>query len=490
MVSDVDGNAINTQLRNSLAVNVTLGMWGVGQAHDLGILNGYASMPHALNIPYSMWSNSNGNPFYKNWVGGAVMNFGTSTETNVSVYDSVVWTGTGSGTSSLEHQANYSIASIAPADSVKFGFGPASASYFLAPKATTGRYDYYSRIAYGNTDGVPSDNVNMFSQYINDSIFCKGSYDYVRGVPNVSIGIQPAGSTGDFELGPMFFSTRSNYSAQKIQFAISRNNTTGDTLEGSKATAVLMKWVDGSGGGTVDQVMEGSEVTIVGFTVRSFTATDKSGAVVTVGVKDPDGSDKRVMLDSNAWYWVAVQAQQDCFIGMDRTTSYFTRAYVQSQNLIADFPEAINVGDILSYVGVSNVAVSNFPFGGSADIDSVFFDRYNEIPAVALHLSKTAVGPGNNPGGVKNVNDFGSVAVYPNPAVSGYFNVSVKLATTANTVTYRLIDGMGRMIKDVVHTNVKNETFQYSTNGLAAGSYYLIVMDDKNGSLLQKVTVQ
>ena len=123
MVSDVDGNAMNTQIRNSLAVNITLGLWGVGQAHDLGILNGYASMPAARNVPVSMWSNSQGVPAYKNWVGGAICNFGTSTETNVNVVDSVVFVPT-SGTTSTEKTNTYSVGTIPAGDtSIKFGFG-------------------------------------------------------------------------------------------------------------------------------------------------------------------------------------------------------------------------------------------------------------------------------------------------------------------------------------------------------------------------------
>lgn len=485
MVSDVDGNAINNQLRNSVAVNVTLGKWSLGATHDLGILNAYAAMPHAINIPSFMWSNSTTAFPYKNYVGGAIFNFGTSTETGVTVTDSIWWNPT-SGGSSFAKTNTYTVGTIAPIDSVKFGFGAPGSSYYLTPQAGTGRYDYKSRIVYGNTDGVPADNINTFSQYITDSIFCKGRYDFAKGEPIVNIGIRPNQSNTPYMWGPMYFSTRGGYAARSVQFYMSVNND--PTLVNREVSALVFKWVDGMPpNGIVDSLVASDELTLVGIGSRTFTTNDSSGRSFYVNIEDATTPGKPLILDSNAWYWTSLQAPFDCFIGMDRGTSYFTRAYIQSQTGSHDYPEAIFVGDFSTLL-TSNppIAIANFPFGGNpGNIDSTFFDQYNEIPNVALHMSKNKV-----PTGITSVkNDIGSMTVFPNPAVGGVFNVDVTLNKNTDRLSYRLFDATGRIIKDVAHYNVKTDKFQYPVSGLPAGNYYLIANDGK-GAILRKIVIQ
>lgn len=481
MVSDIEGNAIAQQLRNNVAVTVTLGPWGLGATHDLGIVNGYQATPHALNIPLSQFAKSNNLVQYKNWLGGAVANFGTATESNITVTDSLMWTPTG-GSPSFVSTHSYSIASIAPADSIKFGFGTAANSYYITPPATTGRYDYKYRISYGQTDEVPEDNVYTMSMYITDSIFCKSNYDYTKGEPHVSQGIQPASASNPFLMGPMFFMTTGGYAARKMQFYLSKNGSS--ILDGSEAFALVYKWVDGSNGQALDSLVVGDELTLVGQTYRKFSAADSGGKVYTLTVDNPVNASKPVVLDSNSWYWVCVQSPSDCYIGVDQSVSYFTRSYAQSQLTgYQDFPEGAFYNDQTVLTG--NTLVYNFPFGGnSIYIDSTFYDRYYEIPAVALLMSKDKA----NVGVGHTAPSVGQLNLYPNPA-NNQIDVDLDLVKQSGNVGLRLLDVVGRVVYTADYSNVKKDHFTISTGSLPTGTYHLFVTTD-TGYLSRKVIVQ
>ena len=290
------------------------------------------------------------------------------------------------------------------------------------------------------------------------------------------------------------FSTRKDYAARAVQFSLTKNASTSVVdMRGELATALLIKWVDGSGGTAADGFMDGDELSIVGFNSKQLQAGDSLGAFIKLDMLDPGSSAPLVILDSNAWYWAASQVPANgVYLGMDRTTSYFTRSYVQSQNGVMDFPEAAFLGgDASTLVGDPNNGAVNFPFGGGVGsgvyIDSTYFDRYSETPAIALYLSKNKI----DRTAVTNVkgSSIGTASIAPNPAVGGYFTVNVNLDKKADRVAYRLIDGMGKFVRDIVHNNVKEESFQVSTSGLAAGNYYLII-DDGKGSMLKKIVVQ
>ena len=483
MVSDVVGAAITQQLRNSVAVNATIGNWSLGLSHDLSVIDGFASMPNALNIPEFLWSNSQNVLPYKNYAGAAVGNFGTSgTETNITVKDSIVWNPL-SGSPSLAQSNTYSIASIVK-DSIKFGFGTNANSYYLTP-AGKGRYDYYTKLSYANTDGAPDDNINMFSQYINDSVYCKSRYNYTRNEPMVTISIQPLGSTDPFNMGPMLFTTR-KAAINSMKFYLATNDP---NLDGKVASSLVFKWIDGANGGDIDSLIEGIEIETVGFASRGFGAGDTSSYYTMIPFDANDGKDG-VPLDSNAWYWTSIQAPGGTFLGVDENISYYTRVFAQRQFGISDYPEGAFFGGFGDIQGVQGAAVITFPFGGAnngqLDILNTLYDRYNQTPAVALNMARTRVATAVNT--VKA--NIGSVSIYPNPSTAGYFTVDLNLNKASNRVTYRLVDGLGRMVSEVVHTNVQNEKFQYTTTGLAAGNYYLIVNDGGQGTLGSKIVIR
>lgn len=484
MVTDIEGNAMNNQLRNGATVTITLGSWNLGATHDLGLVEGFQGTPHALNVPLSMFAKSGNKTPYKQWIGGAVANFGTATESNINVLDSLTWTPTGGATTPVS-QHSYTVPNIAPLDSIKFGFGNAASSYFITPPATTGRYDFKYRLTYGNTDEVPEDNSYTMSMYVNDSIFCKSHYDYATRKPHVTQGIQPASAANPFLMGPMFFVTDGGHAARHLQFYLSKNGV--DFLDGSEVFALIYKWEDGINGEALDSFVVGGELTLVGQTYNMFGGADSSGKVYSLPITNPNNPNQGVVLDSNSWYWVCLQSPPDCFIGVDESISYFTRSYTQSQQTgYHDYPEGF-FGNDLNGLTTNNV-VFNFPFGGNAlNVDSTFYDRYNQIPALALHISKNKEST-PTVGIARTTKLPGQLVLFPNPAQST-LTVDLKLDQQSAKVGLRLLDVVGRLVYAENHSNVKNGQYSINVSKLPAGTYHLFVTTD-NGYMSKQVVIQ
>ena len=72
---------------------------------------------------------------------------------------------------------------------------------------------------------------------------------------------------------------------------------------------------------------------------------------------------------------------------------------------------------------------------------------------------------------------FAKFELFPNPATD-HVNVSLGLDQTARTVTYTIVDGAARVISKVTHNDVKSETYEFSTQTLPAGHYYMTVVAD------------
>ncbi len=490
MISDVDGMAINDIIKASGTVTLTLGTWNTGGTHDLGIISSYQAGPHALNMPLHQLVGSAGTEAYKHYIGGAVANYGSVTETAITVKDSVFWTPT-SGTATYVTTNSYAVPSISVADSIRFGFG--AGTYALTPPTTTGKYEHRYSIQYGSTDDFPQDNMGSVTQTINDSIFCKGGYDYVNGRPSVSLGIRPGGTTPiTFIMGNLFYVKNGGYAARKLQFSLSHD--TNPTLDGFSVSANVFKWVDGTGGDK-DSVIESGELVGVGTTAKVFTTLDSSGRTVTLDVLDFDDptSSKNVVLENNTWYYVAVEVPAPLFIGVDESMSYFSRSFAQWKNggsipgaLINETATGLATSDNGTFFGTATNIAAPFPFAGNAlFIDSVFFDRWNEIAAIALHTSKSKL----SINGFKSSNNFGSANIYPNPATKGTITVDVALSQKSKNVVYRITDVVGRTLYNETHNDVLNEKFEINTAKFTSGNYYLMIITD-NGFDNKKITIQ
>lgn len=491
MISDVDGQAISDLLKAGTGVTLTLGTWNTGGTHDLGLMLNYQAAPHALNTPLHQLVGSAGSNPFKHYIGGAVANYGSTTETTVAVTDSVYFIPSGGSASSVATNT-YTIPSISVADSIKFGFG--SGTYELPAPTAVGHYEHRYSISYGNPDDFPQDNRAVLNQYVTDSVYCKGRYDFTNVRPFVSLGIRPGAATPiNFTMGNLFYIKNGGYAARRLQFSMSHD--TNPTLDGFSANAFICKWVDGTGGGDKDSVIQAGELTVVGASNKILTTADTSGRTITVPVLDINtGLPKTIILDGDSWYFIAVDVPAPLFIGIDESMSFFTRSFAQWRNagsvpgkLVDETSTGLYTADFTTFTSAITNSAAPYPFAGNAFyIDSVFYDRFNEIPSVALLMSK------DKPTGSVNqqmVNQLGETNIFPNPAQNGKFTVQVALDKTYNKVVYRLADVMGRTVYTETHQNVQNEQFEVNTSQLASGVYYFMVATE-SGLISKKVTIQ
>lgn len=504
MVSDVDGKMINDAvLASPGSVKVTLGTWNTGGTHDLGIMPAYQAGPHALNIPYHQLMGSAGTKAYKRYIGGAVANYGAATETAITVTDSVFWTPSSSTTETYVDKHSYTVPSISVLDSIRFGFG--TGSFELPVPASTGKYTHRHSLAYSNTDAFPQDNVATTYEYVNDSIFCKGGYDYTNGRPTSSIGIRPNTSTPtDFVMGSLFYVRNGGYLARKAQFYLQHN--TNPTLDAFSTLVYLMKWTDGVNapgktGAVKDSFMTVNELEIIAAGGKSFNNLDTSGSVINIDLLDPNSASPKVMkVDDNAYYFLAVDVPAPLFLGMDETQSNFVRGYAQWLNggAILDAPieetfggsgfvnsSSTGFGNFNDFTLDDNNFVGPFPFSGSLlTMDSVFFDRFKQSAALAFVMSK------NKPTAInETVKSIGKTAIYPNPSVGEQITVEVALEKMNKTVLYSLVDISGRSVFKETHHNVTNEQFNIPVKNVPAGTYIFIVAGEE-GSSVHKLVVQ
>ncbi|MFA6150571.1 MAG: PA domain-containing protein [Chitinophagaceae bacterium] len=507
MVSDIDGIAINNAIKAvsspSDTVKVTLGGWNLGSTHDLGILSRFVSLPSALNIPISQMTGSTGTVYNNHYIGGAVANYGTATETGVVVTDSVYWTPK-SGSRSFVTANSFTIPSIAPLDSVKFGFGT---PYTIAAPTVAGKYEHVYSIAYGNTDAYPQDNIYTLNQFVTDSVYSKVPLDPTTGHIISTSGYGPlntgTGSTDIAVVGSMMYVNKADLTNNKYtQFSLSIKDV--GTLKGTTVYTHLLKWTD-TAGGVADSFVQASELNAIGISATELKEADSSGDVITarlMSVTDPSDPTLKVALEPNSWYAVVVEVPASYYLGYNENVSTFTRAYsqfvaggsvpgspIRERDEIARFTE-----DLITVLGTPTNFFVNYPFGATAGstpptnnffVDSIFYDKYNKVPSIALITTPNELKLSIE----ENIKQYtkGSMNVYPVPA-SNTATVTLNFENLEKNVEIRVFDAMGRTVYAEKRNNVKTDKFDIDLSRVASGTYH-IVASTGNGLLSTPIVV-
>lgn len=504
MVSDVDGMAINNMIKSSPAgtVTATLGTWNLGGTHDLGIVRGYVSTPNALNIPLAQISGSTTSVYNNHYAGAAVANYGSATEVNVQVTDSVYWTPKGSTTRTLVGNHSFTIASISPMDSIKFGFN--NTPYTLAGPTVSGKFEHVYSIDYGITDDFPQDNTFTLTHNVTDSVYSKVSLDPATGNIQPSIWVTAVDASNvpvPILVGSVMFNRTADASNWKyMQYSLLKSGV--ESIEGATVYTHLLKWKDGTGG-DLDSFIQIGELTPVGISARELKNTDSSGDILTVkflDATDPSDETKKVVTEANTWYVVLAEIPAPYYFGYDQSISTFTRAYGQfvaggskPGSAIADRDEAFRSSIDLTTMQADPANVFlNYPFGATTAtggnsffVDSIFYDKYNRTPAISfissqydlIKLSAATVTKAN----------IGTMEAFPVPS-SDKVTVTLNLDNMSRKVEVKLIDVMGRTFYTEIRNNVKTDRFDIDVNKLASGNYYILV-NTEAGLMRKAITV-
>jgi hypothetical protein len=483
MISQADGNALNALLTAGQTVTVTMTKWGLNYNHDLGIIPGGAPLAHTYAIPATQVATGNGNPDAYGMVTGAfVGNFGTAaSETAVKIKATYSFTPTSGGASVLATDS-ITIPTFNKVDSIMYGF---SNNNYKAHASGTGRFDATYTVTAAVADDFPGDNSITVSQYVTDSIFSKGRYDFVNGKPVSNIGYQFGGTGSDYVWGPLYFNAKGGYGARKIQFTCSQaNNPNLSNL--APINLLVFKWTDA--GATADSLIQSGELELKGVATKTFGANDSGFQTFTVDVTDPNVTTKSMITEDNAWYWVAAAMPNGVYLGCDGAINYYPRSFGKFHETPTqvEFYAPIYAGTAATLLGSTTEQPGTFPFEAYLlPPDSVRFAEQKKglVPAIAFHISKNLdkSSVSNTPG------LFTDVTLFPNPA-KDVLNVSLKMESVSSKVWFSVADGMGRTIYHDMKQNMQQGDVQIPTASLASGSYYLIINADK-GTTVRKFVV-
>ena len=512
MISNTDGIAISGVYHSSPAgtVKMSLTNWGEGLTNDLGIITNGAATWHNYALPYSQFAAGSTSLPYKALDGAFVANFGTDSAASVKLVASTYFTPTGGSTpatpqhkDSIVSESVFIGAANSPAihpsdttsDSVFAMFTNSAASLYNLTASGTGRFDVVYNLSSSLVDQSLGDNSATVSFYLTDSIYSKGHYDFVNNLPERAI-YEGFGGGAEFTWGPMYYVAKGGDTVSKIQYSIAAN--TAGPLSGGN-DVYFFKWVDGSNGQPKDSIMQNGELDLVSWSTKNYGTLDTSEATLTLSTFNDSNNFNPIALklDSNTWYYVAIDLTQSTtasplFLGcdgfMDPYPRVFGRWFINPADLEYNSVVATNLADIQANPASNNGCLPASEVSFIRVIDS--FNYANEkglIPAVALTIKKYHADTTSHVG-VHNISLAENVTVYPNPA-NDHMDVSINMDQVADKVTYKVMDGLGRIVGKIVHNNVQSETLSINTATLSAGTYFLLITADETKHVSRKFTV-
>ena len=484
---------------------MTITPWGQGLANDLGFVPVGAAMWHNYAVPANQLGTS-GNPTAYNMLDGAfIANYGTNPATGVKLKTTTQFTPTG-GSATTQHTSEVDFAgpfyddnTHPSADSVMAMFN--TTEYALSASGP-GRFDFNYLIESDSTDDFAADNSVTTSFYVTDSVYSKGTYDFTNMAPSRTI-YEEFGGGIDFCWGPMYYVAKAGTALSAVQYSLAKTYVAGNpTLPVSGNNVYLFQWVDGLVGGTPDSLVENGELELVGSATKTYDVNDTSEATLYTPIyTDTNGNNTgdQVMLQANSWYYVCIDVPATTtnalYLGCDGILNPYPRVYGRyeanysagSGNHLLDY-SSMELGfpkdSVAFYAQYGNAPV---PAGQTRLINSVdsfvFSSMKGLIPAVSMIAnnspSHVAVAHTSKP--------LANVILYPNPATE-QLNVSIAFDKNESTVSYEIIDGLGRFVSKDIHNNVQSETYTINTSKLASGNYYLVI-NAENRIMTRKFTV-
>ena len=473
MISQADGNAINTQLTAGQIVTMNISLWKTNVNNDLALVNNGLSLFHANMIPQNQLTRNTSAPAYNYIPAAYVANFGNNTQTGVKLVSTLSFTPTNGQSNLIRKDSSVALANFPTLDSI---ICPLAGEFNLPNTASTGVYQVDFTVKQNETDNLLNNNSGSTTLTVTDSIFSKGKYDLVKGEPIVGSGYA-FGSASDMSWGPLYYIANGGYAARRVQFTVSAGSTS-PTLDALGTCEIyLMKWTDGSNSQPKDSVIETGELNMIGVATRSFTSADSNFKIYSANFINVDGSSRPfTRLDSNSWYWVCVSLPTGFYLGVDGSSNYYVREYARTKvtpnTPFYEFFAPITNMNQNNFGNDPSVVISMNPFD-AIDVDSARFAQQKKglVPAIPLHISKS-IPVTTSTETLKPI--YSKLSTYPNPATN-FIKVDFDLLESAEKVNVRLVDGFGRpVIKDVL-TNTKSGTYTFNTEKLPSGNYYVII---------------
>lgn len=493
MISQADGDALNSAIIGGQDVYVSSTTWGFNFAHDLAWADNSAPPPHALAMPFNQFNSGSEQPRpYRLYNGGFPVNVGTSDELDIVLESKYEFTPNG-GSATLVWKDTVTVDSFKAVDSVLRVYNDRSFNNFGA--SNKGVLKATHTLSSNAQDEQPSDNVIVYDMNVTDTIFCKGRYDFVRNEPVVTTGIRSTQVNGPMPWGPLYFVNKGDgWRADKAKFYVTFNSTVDTTMVGQPDVFIsLFQWYDVNGDRLINtgDYNNGGELRMVGQQSYVFTPTDSTGDVFTVDLVDSAGN-RRANLSDSSWFWLAVDFDASRqFLGVDGKVNYSSRAWAGAvatnpvrEEYYAPYSKfstsnlTTTIGDTLKMLPF----VSNFQ-----TLDSGFYlpNGNTATPNVSMHITDK-----NPPVSVNEINLSASeVRVYPNPSTGEFVHVDVNYSKPVKRATFRVVNAVGATQFKVEEYNIGRRTVSLPTKALTPGLYYVVIQGEGANSVTRSFVV-
>jgi hypothetical protein len=470
MVTTTDGKAMRDEITAGGNVFVSLTDWRfnpIANPIDIGFMNDGPVHPIARAIPAHQMSTINGNldENFRTYVGARFYNFGTGSWTNVIQKGVLSYnpslTGAGAFTPIDSNAVNWTLTGgVTTTDSILSIYIDTIGGVlqgFTLDDSAVGTYRMVNEMVVDTTLQETAlselNNTWTYDFTINDSIYSKAQYDFVKKRPISNYYVNVASAS---EWGPVLYFRNSGYIAKEAQVVIMRDVITDSVFANQNMVVKLYKWDDGDANGGIDY---GTELEQVGEGTYALTTAEIvpiEGLNLNIKLENLVSANLPISLEANSKYWLTatINGGTGGFgIGADYFSDY-------SANTAFGISEGNPVyADATMFGG-------GFSNAGSPSIALVTVKK----PVVVI------------PEGLNDINSLNNlVKVYPNPT-AGLISVDVKLAAKVATLTMDVIDVTGKVLTSTTQNNIGATKFGFNTAPLANGTYFVRVTTENGVS--------
>jgi hypothetical protein len=250
-----------------------------------------------------------------------------------------------------------------------------------------------------------------------------------------------------FDMGNAYLAGPNGGIVRQASFALNNANAyIGETFN------ILLYEIDPAAGGTITDYNQFS--TPVAAASHTITAADTAAADIELF---------ETLFDINSG--------ADSFL-MKRDTQYLLVVNYQGNaaSPILPSPRFTTAGDG-DYLSISTTVFTDQLYLGGFQGGPKAFIRLHIGEAATTNVSAEKI-------------DQDNFAVFPNPTTD-QINVELTLEEISSNVNVDLIDIRGTLLEERVYSNVQNETYQFNTNELPAGTYFIRVRTDNGYNIKQ-----
>lgn len=322
-----------------------------------------------------------------------------------------------------------------------------------------------------STEANPNDNSQSFDFIVSDSTFSK-DVGATRGISparaNWDTGENWTWAYGNHYLVP----NGEGKFARTLSFVLDVDPGTDTDISDEFIFIKLYEWNEEA---DYDGLASTTEKVELGSAIYQVQADDDLTKLITVDLRQPDGSLEAIPLKDNGAYLAMVEYRSNddmttLSMGGARTANYGARIFQDqfTDSTLTNYASVLIIGDELDTGDYSAVQT----FGSSL------------VPIVRMNIGDEALIPSSVK--LPTLAD-NSMLISPNPAVD-FVNVALDLEEMAKGAILEVLDMNGKTYNMIDMNNVQQESQSFQIESLSSGTYY-IRLTTENGRITKPFQV-